>query len=132
MSALGFASFSFFLLSGFGAQHSTVDASSSMQGKELALKFVVKPDAGMKITKEGPWSLTLNNPQGLKFELKEGKFETKELNESLPGFEVKAEVLPGITQGKVDYTVKAFVCSEDKKHCYPQVLKGSLDWSIKS
>lgn len=132
LKSIGFASFSFFLLSGFGAKHSTLEALATPEGNKLVLKFVVKPNADMMVTKEGPWSVTLTETKGLKLELKDGKFQSKELNESIPGFEVKTEAEAGSTSGKVDYVVRAFVCSTDKKHCYPQQHKGSLNWSLKS
>lgn len=129
LKALALTGISFFLLSGFGAKHSSVEAKSAAQGKALTFTFTVKPDADMKITREGPWSVTLTDTKGLKLDLKDGKFTTKELNEAIPGFEVKTEAEPGVKSGKVNYTVKAFVCSADKKHCYPQEHKGTLDWT---
>jgi hypothetical protein len=126
LASIALASASFFFLTGFGEKHSSVEAQSSAKDKGVELQFKVKPDAGMQISKEAPWTLQLVNTQGLKLETKEGKFETKTFDEALPGFTVKADAEGA--SGKVDYVIKAFVCTTDKKHCYPQMHKGSLEW----
>jgi|NOAtaT_6_FD_contig_31_8777249_length_840_multi_3_in_0_out_0_2 hypothetical protein len=130
LSTLGFLGMSFFFLAGFGAKHSSVETKTQIVGSELELQVFVKPNPGMMVTKEGPWSLTLTSAPGLKLDLKEGKFETKEFIESMPGFTIKAPV--EADKGKIEYSVKAFVCTNDKKHCYPQMHKGSIDWSKKT
>jgi hypothetical protein len=130
LPSLGFLGLSFFLLTGFGGKHSTVETKAQVVGSNLELQVLVKPNPGMMVTKEGPWSLTLTSAPGLKLELKDGKYETKEFVESLPGFTVKAPV--EAEQGKLEYTVRAFVCTTDKKHCYPQMHKGSVDWAKKA
>jgi len=121
-------SVSFFFLTGFGQKHSSVEAQSTAKDKAIELEFKIKPDQGMQISKDGPWTLQLVNTQGLKLQTKDGKFESKTFDEGLPGFKVKAELDGAATGGKVDYTMKAFVCTNDKKHCYPQLHKGSLEW----
>lgn len=119
---------SFFFLTGFGQKHSSVETQSAVKEKGVELEFKIKPNKGMQISKDGPWSLQLVNTKGLKLETKDGKFETKTFDEALPGFKVKAELDGAAPTGKVEYTMKAFVCSDDKKHCYPQLHKGSLVW----
>ncbi len=128
LASIALAGLSFFFLTGFGEKHSSVEAVSGYKDKSVELQFKVKPDAGMKISKEGPWTLQLTNTQGLKLETKEGKFESKSFDENLPGFILRVPSDETVKAGKVDYTIKAFVCTEDKKHCYPQLHKGSLDW----
>lgn len=128
LGSIALAFTSFFFLTGFGAKHSSVEAQSSVKDKAVELQFKIKPDQGMQISKDGPWTLQLVNTQGLKLDTKDGKFETKTFDESLPGFTVKAELEGAAATGKVDYTMKAFVCTTDKKHCYPQLHKGSLEW----
>ena len=125
---IALAGASFFFLTAFGEKHSSVEAQSSFKEAILELQFRVKPDAGMQISKDAPWNLQLLNTRGLKLETIEGKFESKIFDESLPGFQVKAPLDGTINSGKVDYIMRAFVCTEDKKHCYPQVHKGSLEW----
>ncbi len=128
LASMALAAASFFLLSGFGEKHSSVEAQSVFKDKTVELQFKVKPNEGMQISKEAPWTLQLVNTKGLKLETKDGKFETKTFQEGLPGFEVKAPLEGEISAGKVDYTIRAFVCTNDKKHCYPQLHKGSLEW----
>lgn len=128
LASLALAGASFFFLTGFGEKHSSVEAQSAPKDKTVELQFKVKPDQGMQISKEAPWTLQLVNTQGLKLETKDGKFETKSFDEALPGFLVKAELEGAAVTGKVDYTIRAFVCTNDKKHCYPQLHKGSLEW----
>lgn len=129
---LSLACISFFLLSGFGKPRSSVATEAKKEGQTLAMKFLIKPIPGMAVNPEGPWLLTLSNPEGLKLELKDGKFENKVLEEKLPGFSVNAETLPNAKQAKVDYVMRAFVCTEDKKQCYQDSHKGSLTWNEKS
>lgn len=129
MRSLSFTGLSFFFLTGFGEKHSTVETASTSQAQSIELKFKVVPDTGMQISKEAPWTLQLSNTQGLKLELKEGKFESKSFDETLPGFLIKTGTDGAVKAGKLDYTIRAFVCTLDKKHCYPQLHKGSLDWN---
>ena len=129
IKSLALAGGSFLLLCGFGEHHSKIETKSSSSANGIELKFRVVPDADMQISKDGPWTLQLTHVEGLKLETKEGKFETKTFDEALPGFLIKTETDPKISSGKIDYSIKAFVCSLDKKHCYPQAHKGSLDWT---
>lgn len=129
---LSLALVSFFFLTGFGKPRSAVETEAVKEGNTLAMRFLIKPIPGIAVNPDGPWLLTLSNPEGLKLELKDGKFESKTLDQKLPGFSVKAEALPQAKQAKVDYVMRAFVCTEDKKQCYQDTHKGSLSWSEKS
>ncbi|HYX39519.1 MAG TPA: hypothetical protein VE954_40995 [Oligoflexus sp.] len=127
---------SFFFLTGMGVKHSEVKAQSSVKGKTVELAFKIKllneekksEKDYVQISREGPWTLELINTKGLKLETKEGKFTTLTFDDSLPGFKVKAELDGAAPAGKVDYMVRAFVCTTDKKTCYTERHKGSLDW----
>lgn len=129
-AALLSASF-FFLTASKDKLHSEVTAQSSVKGKTVELDFKVQiSEAHNKEIQisEGPWRLELVNAQGLKLETKDGKFETKAFDQSFPGFKVKAEIDGAATAGKVDYTLKAFVCKTDKTRCFPETHKGTLEW----
>ncbi len=119
---------SFALLCGFGVKHSSVEPKAKVSGDKVEIEVQVKPDAGMKLTPEGPWSLTFTQAPGLKLELIEGKYVSKTFDEKIPGFKVSAPIDGKAVSGKVDYELKAFVCTEDKKQCFPQQHKGSFDW----
>ncbi|MDQ3231506.1 MAG: hypothetical protein M3Q07_06760 [Pseudobdellovibrionaceae bacterium] len=135
-----FLSSSFFLLTGYGVKHSEVKAQSSVKDKSVELEFKIKllnegkktdKEADQKevqISKEGPWTLELVNTQGLKLETKDGKFISKTFDEKLPGFTVKAGLDGATPSGKVDYMMRAFVCTTDKKTCYTERHTGSLEW----
>lgn len=121
---------SFFFLNGFGTpKYSGVETQSSVKGKTAELEFKVTYDkTKIDISKEGNWTLYLTNTQGLKLDTKEGKFESKAFDEKLPGFKVKADLEGAATSGKVDFTLKAFVCKLDKTQCFPETHKGTLEW----
>ncbi len=129
---LSFACLSFFFLSGFGKPRSSVATEAKKEGQTLSMKFLIKPISGIAVNPEGPWLLTLSNPEGIKLDMKDGKFESKTLDEKLPGFAVSAETLADAKAAKVDYVMRAFVCTEDKKHCYQDTHKGSLSWNEKT
>ncbi|WP_141735842.1 hypothetical protein [Oligoflexus tunisiensis] len=118
---------SFFFLTGF-AKKSDVAAQSSVKDKTVELEFKIVPNKDMVISKDGHWNIQLTNTQGLKLETKNGIYESKGFDENLPGFKIKAELDGAATAGKVDYTMKAFVCDINKTQCFPQVHKGSLEW----
>ncbi len=126
--AILFSISSFSFLTGFGDKYSTVETKATPEGSSLVVQFLVKPNSGMKLTKEGPWSVTLTNLDGLSLPLTDGKFVTKDFDEKLPGFTLKSTLDPKIKEAKADYHIKAFVCTEDKKHCYPQQHKGVFSW----
>lgn len=120
------------ILSGFGSEHSSVETKAAYDKKQssLTMTFIVKPNKGMKIAPEGPWSLSLEKTGELKLESDQEKFETKTFDESIPGFRVNAKVIEGKKSGSVAYKIRAFICTEDKTRCYPQALEGKLDWKI--
>ncbi len=128
LKSVAFAASSFAFLCGFGELHTSVATAGKLEGKNLAIQFLVKPDAGMHLTKEGPWSLTLSNIQGLNLATKAGTYVSKDFDEKLPGFAITPELDPKVSEAKADYVIKAFVCSEDKKHCFPQQHKGTFAW----
>lgn len=119
---------SFGFLTGFGVKHSSVEPKTKVVGDTLEIELLVKPDAGMKLTPEGPWSVTFTQAPGLKLEMKDGKYVNKAFDEKLPGFKLTAPIESKVSSGKVEYDLKAFVCTEDKKQCFPQQHKGSFDW----
>lgn len=125
---LAFAAFSFFTLSAFGDKHSKVETKAVANAQELELDILVKADSGYQLTADAPWLLTLNNVKGLKLTTKDGKFSTNTFDEKLPGFKVKAPLESGVNAGSIEYSVKAFICTDDKKQCYPQFHKGTIDW----
>ena len=114
--------------SAFGDKHSSVETKAVANASDLQLEFSVKADSGYKLTLDAPWQLTLNNVNGLKLETKDGKFSTSNFDEKLPGFKVTAPLDASVKSGKIEYSMKAFVCTEDKKQCYPQFHKGTIDW----
>ncbi len=129
---LGFMFASFFLLTGFGKPRSRVAVEPKLDAKTLTMRFVVQPDEGIAVNSDGPWLLSITKVEGLKLEMKDGKFESKAYDEKIPGFEVKAETLPDAKEVKVDYTMRAFVCTADKKQCYQDQHKGTYTWNAKS
>ncbi|RZA23734.1 MAG: hypothetical protein EOP10_11930 [Proteobacteria bacterium] len=123
LSAISFA-----LLTGFGPKHSSVEPKTKVVGDQLEIELLVKPNPGMKLTPEGPWSVTFTQAPGLKLDMKDGKFVDKTFDEKIPGFKILAPIDGKATAGKIDYDLRAFVCTEDKKQCFPQQHKGSFDW----
>lgn len=119
---------SFFFLSGFGIKHSSVESKAKVVGDNLEIELVVKPNEGMMLTPEGPWSVTFTQAPGLKLDSKDGKYVNKTFDEKIPGFKVVAPIDGKAASGKIDYDLRAFVCTTDKKQCFPQQHKGSFDW----
>lgn len=115
-------------LFGFGEKHSSVETKTAVVGQNLEIEVKVKPDADMVISKEAPWQVAFTQAPGLKLEMKDGKYVSKVFDEKLPGFKIVAPLDAAAKEGKIDYEVKAFVCTVDKKQCFPQQHKGSIDW----
>ena len=116
------------LLMGFGSQHSKLETTSKVNGDEIALQFKISANNGMILTHQAPWQITLSNFSDLSLKQDSGKFVTKDYDDKLPGFTVKTKIANGAKSGKLDYKMKAFVCTTDKTRCYPQTHKGSLTW----
>lgn len=113
---------------GFGEKHSQVETKTVVVGQNLEIEVLVKPDANMVISKEAPWQVAFTQAPGLNLEMKDGKFVSKVFDEKLPGFKVTAPIASDAKSGRIDYDVKAFVCTKDKKQCFPQQHKGTIDW----
>ncbi len=119
---------SFAALTAFGEKHSQVETKTSVVGSNLEIEVKVQPDADMVISKDAPWQIAFTQAPGLKLELKDGKYVSKTFDEKLPGFRITAPLDGQAKAGRIDYEVKAFVCTSDKKQCFPQQHKGSIDW----
>ena len=111
----------------FGEKHSTVEVQSKVQEQKAALDFKIKADDSYMITIEAPWSITLSKPSGLSFKNKKEVFKSKNMNKELPGFKEELQLDPSAKKHSFDYKIKAFVCTKDKKRCFPQTLKGSYE-----
>lgn len=115
------------MLFAFGSKHSTLDASHSKKDGEVVFQFKIKANDGMQLTHQAPWSVSFDQAKDLGLKVDEkGKFTSKSYDEKLPGFTVKAK--PTAKSGTFNYKVKAFVCTLDKKRCYPQTHKGTINW----
>ncbi len=114
-------------LTGFGSKHSSLKTSTSVQGDELILQFKIQANKGMMLTHQAPWSLSLTNFKSLKLEQKDGKYTSRDYDKNLPGFVIKTKISG--SSGSIDYSMRAFVCTEDKTLCYPQSHKGTVKWS---
>lgn len=109
-------------------KHSKVEVSevascteSKGATKERVFKVHVKPNDGLVVNMDGPWSLTVKNPKGVtiaKPTLAKGDFD-----KSIPGF--KLPVSCDAAKGSFDYQIMAFVCTKDKKLCYFDRHEGS-------
>lgn len=128
LGLLFLSAISFTALTGFGEKHSQVETKTSVVGSNLEIEVKVKPDADMVISKEAPWQVSFTQAPGLKLDLKDGKYIHKAFDEKLPGFHITAPLDAQAKAGRIDYEVKAFVCTVDKKQCFPQQHKGSIDW----
>lgn len=123
-----FAALSSSTLFGFGEKHSQVETKTVVVGQNLEIEVLVKPDADMVISRDAPWQMVFTQAPGLKLEMQDGKFVSKAFDEHLPGFKVSAPIAADSKSGRIDYDIKAFVCTKDKKQCFPQQHKGSIDW----
>ncbi|MBC7659222.1 MAG: hypothetical protein H7249_05890 [Chitinophagaceae bacterium] len=115
-------------LFGFGEKHSSVETKTHVIGQNLEIEVLVKPDAGLHVTKDGPWSVTFTKAPGLNLEMKDGKYVSKSFDEKIPGFKVLAPIDSAAKSGTIAYEVRAFICTDDKKQCYPQQLSGTIAW----
>ena len=121
----------FIILSGFlcgflPPKHSSLkiepSTSELRQGQEVELKFIVVPNKDMMVTPEGPWKLTIKNQKGL--DLDKSPYQNKSFNQAIPGFTLKTKVKDSTVS--FDYEVKSFICTKDKKRCYPELHKGTF------
>lgn len=107
-------------------EHAKIDAAAQSAGDKLQLTFKVVPDAGLHANMEGPWKLELKNTDGLA--LVKTTFAKGDMDDKLPGFVVQTTAKPAKLGGDVDYTLTAFVCTDDKTQCYREVHTGKLPW----
>lgn len=115
------------MLMAFGSKHSTLESTVSKDKSNLQFQFKIKANSGMQLTHQAPWSVTIENAKNLGLEVNDkGQYVSKSYDDKLPGFTVKSQ--PSAQKGSFNYKVKAFVCTEDKKRCYPQTHKGTVDW----
>lgn len=106
--------------------HSQVDARAEVAGDLVKFSFKVNVADGLHLNKDAPWSLKLQPAADIEF--KQNKLGRTELDEALPGFSVQTVTKPKAAKGTLPYTLTAFVCTDDKKLCYRDVLQGEVAW----
>ncbi len=111
-------------------EHSTLEAKATPKPDGVELAFKVAPKSGMKLTQDGPWEITLTDAVGLGFVGDQLKVDAKAYDHELPGFKIKASKLTK-SDGTVSYKLRAFVCTEDKTRCFPELHHGKLSWQAK-
>ena len=116
-----------FTLAFLPPRHSKVEVTADPKKREdgkVILNFKVIPNEKMMITSEGPWQLTLTNVQGGDLKMVNGEFVSRSFDEKIPGFSVALTAIK--TQISFDYILKSFICTTDKKRCYPEIHKGQI------
>ena len=110
-----------------------VDVSAKKDGNDsYQVNFAVKPQAGMQLTYEAPWKLTLVEASGLSYQgsarqkekdnKKQYIYTKAEMDDKIPGYLVKInkqEKKPA----EITYTLEAFSCTKDKSRCFKDVVK---------
>jgi hypothetical protein len=113
--------------------HAKVEVTSKQNPDQtLTIDFKVIADKGHALTPEAPWKLTVTGAKDLVTPDAKGEYSVKGLNQSLPGLSLTSNKLAaGKAEGKLSYTVKAFICTLDKSNCYPETYKGEYQWQYK-
>ena len=106
--------------------HSSVEAKAVPAGENMRLEFKINAGNGLHVNQDAPWTLELKEAPGLSFS--QMKWNKAALDKALPGFSATTTAKPSQTKGVVSYTLTAFVCTDDKKLCYRDILKGELPW----
>ena len=114
-------------------EHSSVDFSQTKQADgSISLSFKVIPHADMAITHEAPWSLSFEPSEALTFlkadDATKNLYKNTSYRQDLPGFIVAISPKPGKKTGELTYKLKAFVCTKDKKRCFPETHQGKIKW----
>jgi hypothetical protein len=106
--------------------HSKVAVDAKPAGDKLQLVFKVEPTNGLHINMEGPWKLELKSSDGLAFA--KTTLGKDAMDEKLPGFTMTTTAKPAKPAGEVEYSLVAFVCTNDKTQCYREVHNGKAAW----
>lgn len=112
-------------------EHSKVETSVVTEGdKKLKLTFKVTTEKGIKANQEGPWELSLSETDGLKLDGDGGKGSFKNVDFSLPGFQISASPTSEKKSGKLKFKLRSFICTDDKTRCFMEVHNGELPWDF--
>jgi hypothetical protein len=106
--------------------HSQVATKAEVAGDVIKFEFKVTVADGLHLNKDAPWALKLQPTADIEF--KQNKLARTDLDEALPGFRVETTAKPKTAKGSLPYTLTAFVCTDDKKLCYRDVLQGEVAW----
>jgi hypothetical protein len=112
---------------GGAPDHARVAVASRTVGDKLELSFKVVPEAGLHVNMEGPWKLELKRHDGLAFA--KTTFAKSDMQEKVPGFVATTSAKPSQAKGDVEYSLVAFVCTDDKTQCFREVHSGKAAWS---
>lgn len=107
-------------------EHSKVAISQKKDGDLLSIAFKVEPHQGLKVTLDAPWKLVIESQD---LSLAKTTLSKADLDANLPGFVVKTATKPKASQGKLQYTLTSFVCTEEKTQCYREVHTGFHSWN---
>lgn len=112
-------------------EHSKVESSIVAESdKKLKIGFKVITEKGIKANQEGPWELTLTETDGLKLDGDNGKGSFKNVDFSLPGFQITATPTSEKKSGKLKFKLRSFICTDDKTRCFMEVHNGEMPWDF--
>ncbi len=117
----------FFNVSVFSEElHSSVRTKTEKKTNEIHFNFTAEPTGGMKLNYEGPWALSLSDVDGI--ELPKNSFKLSDFTQEPKEASVNFNTKKLKEQGKLNYRLTAFSCTEDKTKCFRDVHKGNLNW----
>lgn len=104
---------------------------SFVGANEVTFIFKIFPKKDIVINEKAPWKLSLTDYKGLVFKGDDKKYITKKLDLTIPGFKVNSSLAKeGIKSGSVRYQLRSYVCTKDKKKCFPGLHEGEVKWKI--
>ena len=115
----------------FGSQHSKLESKVTKTGNNVEVIFMVHANADMEITVEAPWSLDVSNMKNLSSG-DNNQISINEFDPSISGMRLNAQLQNEAEPFSFNYKMKAFVCTKDKKRCYPQTHKGTFVYDFKA
>lgn len=114
-------------------EHSKVEVAQTKQADgSIALTFKLVPNSDMAVTYDAPWSLGFEPTEEVQFQKPDDAaknlYKIASFKQDLPGFAVSISPKAGKKSGELSYKLKAFVCTKDKKRCFPETHEGKMKW----
>ena len=102
--------------------------SKAVQDGTIVLAFKISALDDAVLNFKAPWDFRVNDSSGIEF--KQASMNTEDFKKDLSEFIflMSGVAKDGVDSGDVEFSLKVFTCTRDKKSCFTDTHTGNVAW----